>query len=269
MTLRELEAIVETIDVNEELDVCYVPPDVDSLTDEEELDDDVIFGPENLQLDIAGTFEVMYPDNEIEGDVNHEIPLNKSVKTEEVIWCRTPVDYDREPTSNESENIKHIIEVLHGKSALDFFKEMFDENIMHFIVTNSIKYAAEKNRPQFRLDQSDLEIFLGILILSGYHTLPQVKLYWSSDEDKGVPFVKNAMSRNKFLSIKQNIHLADNNQLDPQDKFAKVRPLVDLLNKNFLKYGVFRHHLSIDEQMVPYYHSEYQNGFRFRWGSCN
>lgn len=91
------------------------------------------------------------------------------------------------------------------------------------------------------------------MILSGYHTLPQAKLYWSSDEDKGVPFVKNAMSRNRFLEIKQNIHLADNDHLDKEDKFAKVRPLIDQLNNNFLKFGVFKHQLSIDEQMVPYF----------------
>lgn len=149
--------------------------------------------------------------------------------------------------------MKKIVEVLHGKSVLDFFRLMFDENVMQCIITNSIKYSRDKNRPQFCLDQSDLEIFLGILIVSGYHTLPQVKLYWSSDEDKGVPIVKNAMSRNRFFEIKQNMHVANNNQLDKEDKFAKLRPLFDLLNINFLKYGIFSHHLSIDEQMVPYF----------------
>lgn len=60
------------------------------------------------------------------------------------------------------------------------------------------------------------------------------------------------MSRNRFFDIKQNIHLEGNKQLDKADKFAKVRRLVDLLNSTFLKYGVLSHHLSIDEQKVPY-----------------
>lgn len=49
---------------------------------------------------------------------------------------------------------------------------------------------------------SIVEMLHGILILSGYHNLPQLKLYWSSHEDKGVQFVKIAMSRNRFLDIK-------------------------------------------------------------------
>ena len=32
-----------------------------------------------------------------------------------------------------------------------------------------------------------------------------------------------------------NFHAADNAKLDKNDKFAKVRPILDLLNKNFLK----------------------------------
>lgn len=172
---------------------------------------------------------------------------------EDIIWCKTPVDYEIDATSNEERDVKSMVEELHGKSVLDFFKQMFDGEVMQLIINNSIKYSRDHNRPNFELEQGDLEIFFGILILSGYHTLPQLQLYWSSDEDKGVQFVKDAMSRNRFLDIKRNIHLADNNQLDKEDKFAKVRPLVDILNANYLKYGVFRHHLSIDEQMVPYF----------------
>lgn len=258
LTLRELEAIVEDLDLNEEIDVCYIPPDVDDITDEKNIDDNVIGGVENLHVDIAGTFEIVHPDNEIEiGDgIHHEAASStpsKTARIEDITWCRTPIDYEEDATSNEEKNVKNIIEALHGKSVLDFFMQMFDENVIQFIISNSIKYARDNNRTQFTLNQNELEIFLGILILSGYHTLPQVKLYWSSDEDKGVEFVKNAMSRNRFLDIKQNIHLADNNQLDKTDKFAKVRPLVDLVNSNFLKYGIFKHHLSIDEQMVPYF----------------
>lgn len=39
--------------------------------------------------------------------------------------------------------------------------------------------------------------------------------------------------------------------MDTKNKFAKVAPLNDLLNKKFLQFGVFN--LSIDEQMIAYY----------------
>ena len=37
------------------------------------------------------------------------------------------------------------------------------------------------------------------------------------------------------------------------DKRAKLRPLFDVVNKNLIQFGAFAEHLSIDEQMVPYF----------------
>nr|CAH7714195.1 unnamed protein product [Callosobruchus chinensis] len=56
----------------------------------------------------------------------------------------------------------------------------------------------------------------------GYYTLPRIQHYWSTDEDKGIDLVKRCMSRNRFQSIKQNLHLSDNSILDKNDKFSKM-----------------------------------------------
>ena len=37
------------------------------------------------------------------------------------------------------------------------------------------------------------------------------------------------------------------------DKWVKLRPLFDVVNKNLIQFGVFAEYLSIDEQMVPYF----------------
>nr|CAH7729926.1 unnamed protein product [Callosobruchus chinensis] len=58
---------------------------------------------------------------------------------------------------------------------------------------------------------------------SGYHTLPRIQHYWSTEEDKGIDLVKRCMSRNRFQSIKQNLHLSDNSILDKNDKISKLR----------------------------------------------
>ncbi|KAK9730796.1 Transposase IS4 [Popillia japonica] len=91
------------------------------------------------------------------------------------------------------------------------------------------------------------------MILSGYHTLPRIPMYWSSDEDKGVNIVQKCMSRNKFQNIKRNLHLSDNSLLDKNDKFAKVRPFLNMLNDKNLQFGIFSFNLSIHEQMIPYF----------------
>lgn len=49
------------------------------------------------------------------------------------------------------------------------------------------------------------------------------------------------------------MHLSNNVDLDANDKFTKVRPILNMLNEKFMQFGVFSHHLSIDEEMVPYF----------------
>ena len=103
------------------------------------------------------------------------------------------------------------------------------------------------------LQQHQKWIFLGILYLTGYNTLPTIRSYWSNQATLGVEFVKEAMSRDRFERIKQNFHVCDNKNINKNDKFAKVTPLNEALNKNFLQFGIFCHNLSVDEQMIAYY----------------
>ena len=49
------------------------------------------------------------------------------------------------------------------------------------------------------------------------------------------------------------MHLADNDKLAKNDKFAKVRPYLNLMQRNFAQFGVFSKCLSVDEQMAPYF----------------
>ena len=74
------------------------------------------------------------------------------------------------------------------------------------------------------------------------------------------------MSRNRYLEIKRYLHLNDNSVLekvpaDDRDRLFKIRPLLEKLNKNFLKFGVFSENLSIDEQMVRYFGHHYLKQF--------
>jgi DNA excision repair protein ERCC-6 len=65
--------------------------------------------------------------------------------------------------------------------------------------------------------------------------------------------VEKAMSRSEFEKIKKYLHFADNENLDTADKIAKVRPLIDLVNKKIQKFRTFCCKLSDDEQMIPFF----------------
>lgn len=111
---------------------------------------------------------------------------------------------------------------IRGLTPIELFELFFDTEVMTFIVEHTLKYARDHNDPNFFFDEVFLRRFLGILILSGFHTLPSVADYWSTEPALGVPIIKQAMARQRFYDIKRNIHFCDNMQLDPNDKMAKV-----------------------------------------------
>ena len=61
------------------------------------------------------------------------------------------------------------------------------------------------------------------------------------------------MFRNRFDLIMQNLHLADNANLDQNDKFAKVRKLIKYMNDYCLNNFLPEQTISIDESMIPYF----------------
>ena len=112
-------------------------------------------------------------------------------------------------------------------SGLDYspekiFELFFDDDVCDLIVRETLRYASEKGDHDFRFDLSKLKIFLGILLLSGYNTRPRRHQYWSTQLDLACEAVSRAMPRNTFDAIMKYLHLADNTNLNKEDKFSKV-----------------------------------------------
>ena len=79
-------------------------------------------------------------------------------------------------------------------SGFQLFWLYFDEDVNNLAKTESKRYAKQKLNHTFYLPHSDLDAFVGIVLLSGYHTLPQEHLYWCHVEDVGVNLVKKKIS---------------------------------------------------------------------------
>ena len=109
------------------------------------------------------------------------------------------------------------------------------------------------NFPAFATGHNDISTFLGVLLLSGYHHLPEEDNHWSNCEDLGIPIVSKAMSRASCCHIKRHIYFADNHNLEQGNKIAKVAPVYTSVNATLAKFGVFHKDLSIDESMAPYF----------------
>ena len=92
---------------------------------------------------------------------------------------------------------------------------------------------------------------MGILIISGYQTIPSEKQYWSTRPSLVAPIYPETMSRSRFLEIKKYLHLANNENL-ANSKTAEVDPLYPKLLLNCQQFRIFHNKLSIDESMMPY-----------------
>ena len=72
-------------------------------------------------------------------------------------------------------------------------------------------------------------------------------------EDNQNRMVKALMIKCEFEEIKQFLHLADNESFGKTDRFVKVRPLFDAVNKQCVAYYKLEQHLSVEKSMVSYF----------------
>lgn len=139
-------------------------------------------------------------------------------------------------------------------SPVQLWECFFDDEVIDLIVHHTNEFAAQSNAVGFGGATRDLvKTFLGICYTTGFNTLPSIKSYWSPQPILANPCLKAVMGQDTFLNLKKYFHVCDNLNLGTSDKFAKVTPFNDLLNKRFMQFGIFSHHLSIDEQMIAYY----------------
>ena len=136
---------------------------------------------------------------------------------------------------------------------VDLFELFFDCEVYELFTSQTIQYAREKGNHTFTTTPDEIKVFIGIILISGYDVVPRRRMYWSYDADIHNNAISSGMSRDRFDEIQRYFHLCDNNNLTVEDKFSKVRPLLDLLNKKFLTHFIKQQNLCVDESMVPYY----------------
>ncbi|KAB0804486.1 hypothetical protein PPYR_01456 [Photinus pyralis] len=164
-------------------------------------------------------------------------------------WSKKSGNIEMKETEFYNNSLEKMKSDLCQLDSVQIFEMFFDSSVIEHIVTETKRYATQKNIHNFSINHEDIHKHTVTKWLS---QVARERLYWSLDDDLGVPIVQNYMSRNRYLAIKKCLHLADNSNLDTTDKLAKVRQLGNLLNKNFIKWGIFHKNLSIDESMVKY-----------------
>lgn len=90
--------------------------------------------------------------------------------------------------------------------------------MIELTVEESIKYSRQNNNHVFEISVDEMKQFLAIIFYSGYHILPQEKMYWENAPDTGTLIVNKAMSRNRYYEIKKYLHFNDNLRIDLSDR---------------------------------------------------
>ena len=138
-------------------------------------------------------------------------------------------------------------------SPVTLFELFMTDKLIDHICKETNAYAAKKGNHTFKIEPNELKSFLAVLLLSGYIPYPRRSMYWEMSSDSRNTIVASLFTRNRFLDVLQYLHLADNNNLNPSDKFSKVNPLFKMINGSCLENFIPEKNVSIDESMVPYY----------------
>lgn len=192
-------------------------------------------------------------DNEITPETGtSKRPKKAKIETIKRKW--TKGDLASGTTSQKNEQKIPVLTLSVDSEPLDFFDLFLSSSIIELLVKFTVMYATTKgSRLELGNDKMYTYIYCAILFVSGYVPVPRRRLFWESQDDVRNILVAKSMRRNRFEEIFRFLHAADNSNLAINDKMAKIRPLLDQMNRSFIKYAPISSFLSIDESMIPYF----------------
>ena len=244
---------------------------------EEDFQDAEINGFEtaNVIIEPASTSNVEDVEESDEKPVREEIPQFQWKKVRSENWNSFPGDGI--PTATAYGQFGEIlIEFEDEDSEIEIFEKVanFDEFLEKIVLPQTKLYSEQKGHV-FDIGIDELKAFFGMNIVMGYHTLPSIRDYWSTEPDLHVPFIANIMTRKRFEEIRSMLHFNDNeNMTTPgdlnHDRAFKIRPVIEHFNKAFMAAISPTKFQSIDEHMIKFkghnIMKQYVKGKPVKWG---
>ena len=186
-TLAELEDAVddpnffESDDDGAIVDIVELPPDkVDIVSDIEDIDETTL--EDSCPRDVPGRLEVHSSALSIASTGSNNNNTTRTVQKRKRIkqnnrksretnsdWQKVRQDFVKIlGNDNDIENVRsQIKQSLEGKTPVEVFETVFDEEIMTYLVKQSVTYAAQNNRHSFTFSTDCLRKFIGFLLFTG------------------------------------------------------------------------------------------------------
>ena len=158
----------------------------------------------------------------------------------------------------------------------DFLNALFDNSMWATLADETNRYARQKlyesrgrrdvidatsvnSRKKYcrlndhkDVNEDDIKMFLAHLIVLGLVNKPRIEKYWSKDELIETPFFGKYLSRNCFQRLLSTLHLVDNESVVQEDRLYKVRPFMEMLQRNFKFLYHPSQQISLDEATCAY-----------------
>ena len=122
---------------------------------------------------------------------------------------------------------------------MEVFELLINDEISDHACRETNKYASQKGNHTLKGGKQELRSFITVLILSGYIDLTRRSMYWEMTKDSHNNIATTLFTKNRFNKVLQDLHLADNDNI----KFAMVRSLIEMVNKNCLSNYIPESHV--------------------------
>ena len=268
----------ETLALDEE-DLGFLEKDLESMEKNGKMDDVVEVTIEPPQ---SGAIEVEAGETQQQDQENFRSSI--SINQFQFKWKKTSLKKQK-AASEEANNFGN--EFSYGKiniedelsgdiTPYEVFElvSKFTSFITDTVIPQTVLYS-QQNGHVFTTDIDEIKAFFGMHLVMGYHVLPSLRDYWSTDPDLGVPYIANVMCLKRFEEIRRYLHFNDNAQMtdrsDPNhDRAFKLRPVLKHFNECFLAAMQPTKCEAIDEHMIRFKgHNimrQYVKGKPIQWG---
>ncbi|KAJ8953501.1 hypothetical protein NQ318_023623 [Aromia moschata] len=134
---------------------------------------------------------------------------------------------------------------------IDYFLNLFTESMAEDIIRETNRYAMQQQEKNWKdVDIGEFFIFIALSMLMTRSKKLDVKEYWSLDPLLHTPVFGKYMSRDRYLQILKNLHFANNEEADPNNRLYKVKNILERVKQRFQSQFYPFQNLVIDESMI-------------------
>lgn len=108
--------------------------------------------------------------------------------------------------------------------------DYFNDELWELFANHTNLYHVQQTGKTLSVTVKEVKILFGIHIMMGTLKFLQARMYWAYSTR--VDAIADGMARDRFLKIRNMLHVADNLQhKTPNDKLRKVRRLLEKIRK--------------------------------------